>query len=679
MNVKRSLLDTERWQLRWTVALLLCSAFSGYITWLFGLGRYALQFAVLLHAVSGVLLSVLLVLYLWSHFRRTLGVRRAGTLFSGLLAATLLLAGIGTGLYLTLYGQTENTRWLLNLHIACISLSLAAGLLHLIGHALSYDIKRRQRQENPWPSSKDLSLRHAALWLFMPALLVFAAGMAYEAARTPYQTTPVVENYTLPYGEHPFRPSQTETYHGGFIEEREIARGEDCAGCHPDIARQWQQSVHRHAADDPTYVTNINLLSDKQGIEATRYCEGCHAPTALLTGQLSAGGQHGGIEGTAANRDGVGCLSCHTIDRIMHTRGVASFRYGSPSTYLFEETRNPIATQLRHWLLRLNPKLHRREMARPPLASPELCASCHAQFMDKDMNRWGWVKMQDEYRAWHDSPFSGHNREEFGRQATVTCQGCHMAPELADDPSASAEGLVAGHYFPAANTLVARHFGHTEQVDRTREFLRGNKLSISIEAPNRKDATQTFQALDESIRTRTEAPYFYYLGETAELNIIVSNRAVGHNFPGGTLDINEAWAALTVTDAAGELVFVSGALSGDEYAELAVDPAAYFYRSRPVDRQGQLVWKHDLFNRVGEAEKRVIPAGKSDLLQYRFVIPDWVKTPLVVTATLKYRKLNDRYARWALGEDYAPVPIVDMARDTLTIPVYIRDPVPALR
>ena len=87
------------------------------------------------------------------------------------------------------------------------------------------------------------------------------------------------------------------------------------------------------------------------------------------------------------------------------------------------------------------------------------------------------------------------------------------------------------------------------------------------------------------------------------------------------------------------------------------------------------MWKHDLFNRVGEAEKRVIPAGKSDLLRYRFAIPDWVKSPLAVTATLKYRKLNDRYARWALGENYAPVAITNLARDTLMIPVYFRDTV----
>ena len=58
MNLKRSLLDTECWQLRWATGLLSTVAFSGYITWLLGIGRYALQFGVLLHAVSGVLFSM---------------------------------------------------------------------------------------------------------------------------------------------------------------------------------------------------------------------------------------------------------------------------------------------------------------------------------------------------------------------------------------------------------------------------------------------------------------------------------------------------------------------------------------------------------------------------------------------------------------------------------------------
>jgi hypothetical protein len=55
---------------------------------------------------------------------------------------------------------------------------------------------------------------------------------------------------------------------------------------------------------------------------------------------------------------------------------------------------------------------------------------------------------------------------------------------------------------------------------------------------------------------------------------------VGHNFPGGTIDINEAWIEMVVTDARGKRVFASGLLDDKDY----VDANAYFYRSMPVDR-----------------------------------------------------------------------------------------------
>ena len=45
-----------------------------------------------------------------------------------------------------------------------------------------------------------------------------------------------------------------------------------------------------------------------------------------------------------------------------------------------------------------------------------------------------------------------------------------------------------------------------------------------------------------------------------------------------------------------------------------VDPKAYFYRSQPIDRFGSEIWQHDLFNRVGETYKNVIPPSKSDLV-----------------------------------------------------------------
>lgn len=126
-----------------------------------------------------------------------------------------------------------------------------------------------------------------------------------------------------------------------------------------------------------------------------------------------------------------------------------------------------------------------------------------------------------------------------------------------------------------------------------------------------------------------------------------------------------------MTDAQGRTVYHSGALDDQRF----VDPDAYFYRSIPIDRQGQHVWRHDLFNMVGESFKRVIKAGEIDIVRYTFTVPSWVQPPLTVTATLQYRKFNQQYAVWALKDLYTDVPVVDVAWDTLNIPVRIRQEV----
>jgi len=52
-----------------------------------------------------------------------------------------------------------------------------------------------------------------------------------------------------------------------------------------------------------------------------------------------------------------------------------------------------------------------------------------------------------------------------------------------------------------------------------------------------------------------------------------------------------------------------------------------------------------------------------------------VQSPLTITAVLKYRKFNQRYAKWALGDKYRELPIVDVARHSLLVPVREQPPV----
>ncbi len=661
----KNLLHNEQRLTPITAALTLACAFTGIITYLIPGHTVWLQWSVLAHVFTGIVCSLLITPYLFIHYRRTVGFRRSTVLISGLLS-TLFFAGfIGTGWQLLLQGQRENQHLIYQTHVITSLIFIAIVLVHLTLHI---KLLPQRRKDNRFPSLPKNIFKHILIINILAQLLIGMATQIYSLTLTPYNEQAAIPNYDYSYGEHPFRPSQTETTNNVFIDKRQIANSQRCISCHEDVASQWLSSVHRQAAADPAYVTNINLLAEKKGISATRYCEGCHAPVALLSGELTPGGQHGGISGSIANTEGVSCMSCHGINSLAHLKGVASFQFTPAEDYLFARSENPLLMRIQDLLIRVKPDQHKRDLGKPLFKDPKFCAACHTQFMDKDMNNWGWVKMQDEYAAWLASPYSKQHEEGFSNSTAMRCQDCHMPLLTSDDPSADQNGKVRSHHFPGANTFLPLLNGDEEQLRATRTFLQSNKMRVTIDKPNREDALQTLHALDEKLRNFEEAPYYYYLGEQAKLHVVVSNHGVGHDFPGGSIDINQAWIEFLVIDAEGQPVFSSGTIGTDSY----VDKNAYFYRSLAVDRNGKLVWKHDLFNMVGESFKRVIKAGESDIVDFEFTVPSWVKSPLTVTATLKYRKLNERYARWALKEQYVKIPVIDLAWDSLSIPIKIR-------
>lgn len=632
---------------------------SGLITWACpDLGIWQ-QWTVLVHTGIGVLLSAFFLAYLAYHFRRTSGLRKIGLSLSGITSVLVMLALIGTGLVVTLRGQTEAGRWIMDLHVwvgAIIPLFLG---LHF-GLALIQPLSR-ERGDALWKKSGRLTLGYLVACL----VAVVALSIAYVLLPSAYEDKAAITPYTSEYGPHPFRPSQTETASGGFMDPRRIGESGQCAACHADIARQWKASIHAQAASDKSYQTNINLLAKKKGMPATRYCEGCHAPVALLSGQLSIGGR---LDTVGHLEEGVSCMACHGIAHINHTQGVASFTLGARRDYLFEGYTGWLPSKLHNYLVRLQPRQHRQDMAQPHLSRPELCATCHVQFMDRDMNNWGWVQMQDEYTAWLASPYSGQTHQTYSETEVRRCQDCHFPLESADDPSANADGEVRSHRSPGANTAIPWVTGNHEQLEVIKDFLRKDKMRISIDVPDRPESLLNNRHIKPLVDQSQETPDYVYLGEVVKFTVIVSNAQVGHNFPGGTIDLGEAWLDVSLRDGQNREIYRSGALGQTGM----VDPSAYFYKSIPVDRSGAPVWRHDLFNMVGDSFRRIIPSGKSDTVTYSVHVPGWVKSPITIGAVLRYRKFNDRYARWALENDNPVLPVVDMASDSQTVAVRLK-------
>ncbi len=666
-----TLLDKERISLRNLFAVILAAAITGFVTYLWPVHAIWAQWTYVLHTALGIAMTLWLLPYTWHHVRRTVGLRRPMIILKGTLSLFAAVALIGTGVHIAIAGQQEALRWIYDYHIV----AALAVVAFLVGHIALQKVPVRTGQNR---GTRGYQTLQPKVWIVSAISLVVTFGVigalsaVTSALPSTYSNQPMAGSYVYNYGEHPFRPSQTETdgvTH--FVDERQIAGSDDCAVCHTDIARQWQSSIHGRAASDPAYVTNVSLLATKKGIEATRYCEGCHAPVALLTGQLSKGGVHGGIKDSTANREGVSCMGCHGISQIIHLKGVASYRFTPQNDYLFADRSGPLVTKLRHFLIKVNPRQHRTDMARSILAKPEICATCHAQFMDKDLNAWGWVKMQDDYSAWLAGPFSGQSEHTFAHQTSMRCQDCHFPFVAGADPSANAEGKFRSHRSLGGNTAIPYVMGDREQLIETQAFLQANRMTVTIEKPVRADAKQDQKLVRGSMRSDIETPAYYYLGETAKLRITVANTLVGHDFPGGTIDINEAWLHFRVTDAQGFVVFESGGLEEN----LDVDPEAHFYRALAIDRHGNHVWKHDLFNMIGERDRNVIPSGKTDIVEYKFEVPTWAKGPLSAAAVLRYRKLNAQYAKWALQDPNIELPIVDVARDAILLPLRDKTPV----
>lgn len=666
---KPNRLDKEIALIPLLLATLLISAITGITTHLYPDSGSWEQWTYLIHSVCSSIFFVVILIYTFHHFRRITGVRRSLVIITGLISAIILYLVAFTGLFIIFFGLTESRHWIFNSHVILSYASLAVLILHLLTHRYSYN-KRSMLKEFDWfQTIKKQDTFHALTPVIFTLTFIALISLIYESFPSPYQSEPVIQPYELPYGQHPFRPSETETnQEKHFVDIRQIAGSDKCGACHVQIFDEWKESIHSQAASDPSYVSNINLLAKSRGIASTRYCEGCHAPVALLTGQLTKGGQHGGEKNTLAHVEGVGCMSCHGIERAVHLKGVASYEFQPANDYLFASSDNFVATKIHNFLIQIHPQEHNQTMSRPILKKPELCATCHVQFIDKNMNNWGWIQLQNEYSAWLGSQFSGQNEQTFARQEVVRCQDCHFPLTPGSDPSANNQNEILSHRTLGANTAIPYLNNDIQQLLLTKRFLQSNKVSMSIEKPWRTDATHSSLYVDEKIRARQETPHYYYLGEEANIKVTTTNVQVGHNFPGGSPDINEVWIYFRVSDAENKIIFESGSI--DEKNE--VDPSAYFYRTIPVDKDGNHVWRHDLFRKTGESYRNVIPAGASDVTEYTFTVPYWAKGPLTISALLRYRKFNQRYARWALKDDNINLPITDMARGVVSVPLRIR-------
>ncbi|RMH19093.1 MAG: hypothetical protein D6701_05425, partial [Gemmatimonadetes bacterium] len=221
--------------------------------------------------------------------------------------------------------------------------------------------------------------------------------------------------------------------------------------------------------------------------------------------------------------------------------------------------------------------------------------------------------------------------------------------------------------------------GADEHVRLTQQWLRGE-----IDIPEIADKWREGPAIPVEL----EVPSTARPGEPVTITARITNNKAGHDFPTGPLDIIQAWVEVRVEDQDGNLIFESGARDERNF----VEEGSFLFKAEPVDRYGNLIDRHNLWEMVGVRYRRALFPGYSDQARYAFLCPATLWTPgdadlpigdrsddvvvpagvreLHVTARLLYRKFDQNLLNFlAGGEAQLTAPVTVMSEDSAVIAV----------
>lgn len=649
---------------------------SGIGLWLLPFSVPA-QWLVLVHTALGVLVLLPALAYLWRHFLAYRSRPASAVVWMGYAGTAAALAAIVSGIVLSaqaVWGTRISYAWD-RVHLVSTLALVAFALPHVVVVALRDRSAGRQLGLVALRAAVARTLARAA---WTGAAMLGPVGVLWALLPGERMNDAFPADYSYALGpDRPFAPSLASTATGGAYDPRRLAGSESCgtAGCHEQITAEWRVSAHRWAAMDPAFQRIQEEMAKQNGAESTRYCGGCHDPISLFSGAKNIFTDN--LTGLAGYQEGVSCLACHSI-RQTDVKGNASFVVGKPSRYLFEGGQGSAARLARDFLIRAYPWQHTRDLSKRLFKTPEYCAACHKQFIDREVNKVGWVQLQNQFDNWRNS----HWNHPGDARRTIECRECHMPLEASRDPAAGDrldynrrgdDGRHRSHRFLGANQAVPLMLplpGAEEQARLVERWLEGR-----YDIPEIADKW----AQGPAVALEIDAPQAATAGDTVALRAVITSNKVGHDFPTGPLDIIQAWVELEVKDPEGRIVYASGRRDERHF----IEPGTFMFKAEPVDQYGNLIDRHNLWEMVGVRYRRSLFPGFSDTAEYtfqcagsasapaaslrerrfRFMAPAAAPPELTVTARLLYRKVDQFLLNFMFGESSGlTMPVAEMAR-----------------
>jgi hypothetical protein len=430
-----------------------------------------------------------------------------------------------------------------------------------------------------------------------------------------------------------------------------------------------------------------SVMAEQNGPESTRYCGGCHDPISLFSGTKNIFIED--LTGLQGFREGVSCLACHAI-RDTDIQGNANYTVTQPPEYLWQWADQGPRRLARDFLIRTYPDEHNR-LSKRAYKTPQYCAACHKQFIDQEVNRVGWVQLQNQYDNWAAS----HWNHEGDPTKTVECRECHMPLVPSTDPAAgdpadynrsAGDGRHRSHRFIAGNNMMPALLeleGWEDHVALTERWLRGE---VSIPEIEDKWARGPIVLLS------VEAPATVAPDEPIKARVVLTSNKVGHDFPTGPLDIIQSWVEIRVIDDQGDVVFTSGTRDEKNF----IEPGSFLFKVEPVDQYGNLIDRHNLWEMVGVRFRRALFPGYSDTVEYSLGCPSdlqpageagaaahtgrserSLEIPEIpspgtyrIEARLNYRKVDQYLLNFLFGEEAGlTAPVVEVTQDTAVVQV----------
>ncbi len=673
--------EWRHWLTGLTMGLLVFETITGLAIYLLGFSIWN-QFGVLWHTAVGVVMLPPTAWYMGRHWWLRFRGKFNHYQLLGYVSGVLLLALFASGLVLTwqaLFGTRIGYLW--------DQVHLITGLAFVFVLAAHTIMLWVRKVFNP---EAVVAMKGAKRSFLVEcfggacALLVLHAGSA-ALYRAPVMNNEFPDDYSWKFGEdRPFAPSLVQTASSWAYDPVSMSGSAGCgtSGCHSDILEEWQPSAHRYASSDVAFQAVQRLMLADTGAESTRYCAGCHDPIALLSGSKNVN-----VEGltSVGAEEGVSCVVCHTITQT-DVRGNADYTVTQFDRYVGEVEADPLGKWVSDFLIRSYPWKHKETFARDLYKTAEYCGACHKQFIDEEVNQIGWVQLQNQYDNWRKSRWY----HEGDATKSISCRECHMPLADSTDPASGdtadynrndGDKKHRSHRFLAANQvmpLLMKLPGAEEQVKLTEQWLRGE-----IEVPEIADKWTAGPV----IRLDLVGPESVKPGDKVDVQVVVTNNKTGHGFPTGPLDIIRSWVELTVEDDHGNVVHELG--KPDDTGTMAEE--AMVFKADGIDRYGNDIDRHNLWEMVGARFKRALFPGMSDSETYSFACPGFTAPPvretdedtskmaftapgefkeLRVKAVLNYQKADAVFLDRLFGEDAGiRTPITELATASLVIGV----------